>query len=260
MFPDVHAANLSIMAEVLLAEHLFARFLPRREKYPLRLISSVVLCLLLAYLFPVPSDDVHVIVPFGTFMYLSLFCTAGLSLFACYKENGWSVLFCAITGYTIHQLASALHDFVHHLLPAVPEILPYLVSLCLTIAVCYFVLSGSIKRAGTIHIDNNKMLILSAGVLLVDVVLGLVCMAFLFAGAPSHYLALVYFYNGLCCVFILSILFGLLSNRRLELEVAVMTQLLEEEKKQYKMSKNNIESINLKCHDLRAHLLKYRKK
>ncbi len=258
MFPDVHAANFSIMAEVLLTEHLFARFLPRRERYPLRLISTVLLCLLLAYLFPVFSDEVHVIVPYGTFMYLSLFCLAGLSLLACYQENGWSILFCAITGYTIHQLASALHDFVHHLLPAVPEIVPYLLSLSLTVSICYFVLSGSIMKEGTIRIDNKKMLILSAGVLLVDVVLGLVCMAFLFAGAPSHYLALIYFYNGLCCVFILSILFGLLSNRRLELEVAVMTQLLEEEKKQYEMSRNNIESINLKCHDLKHQIRRLR--
>lgn len=258
MFPNVHIANLSIMAEVLLAEHLFARFLPRREKYPLRLIVSCAVCLLIAYLFPVRSDEIGFIVPYGTFMYLTLFCVAGAGLLPCYQESGWSILFCAITGYTIHQLASALHDLLHNLFPAVPEVLPYLAAIGFTLAVCYTALSEGIKKAGTIRIDNKKMLGLSAAVLLVDVVLGLLCMVFEMSGAPSNYLTLLYFYNGLSCVFVLWILFGLLSNKRLELELAVMSQLLEEEKKQYQMSRDNIESINLKCHDLKHQIRQLR--
>lgn len=31
MFHNIHFVNLSIMAEVLLSEHLFAHFLPKRE-------------------------------------------------------------------------------------------------------------------------------------------------------------------------------------------------------------------------------------
>lgn len=45
----VHIANVSIMAEVLLAEHLFARFLVRKERYPLRLMISCAACLLIAF-------------------------------------------------------------------------------------------------------------------------------------------------------------------------------------------------------------------
>lgn len=58
------------------------------------------------------------------------------------------------------------------------------------------------------------------------------CMVFSIEGASSGYLMLLTFYNGLSCVFVLWILFSLLANKRLELEVAVMSQLLEEEKKQ----------------------------
>lgn len=258
MFPNVHIANAVIMAEVLLSEHLFARFLSRRTMYPLRLILSCIACLLIAFLFPVPSDALAFIVPYGTFMYLSLFGVAAVGLLPCYRESGWSVLFCAITGYTVHQLASAMHDMWHKLMPALPEIIPYLASIGITISVCYLVLSGGIKKTGTIRIDNKKMLLLSALVLLVDVMLGLVSMALELSGAPINCLILLCFYNGLSCVFILCLLFSLLSNKRLELEVAVMSQLLAEEKKQYQISRDNVEIINLKCHDLKHQIRRLR--
>ena len=258
MFANIHIVNAAIMAEVLLAEHLFARFLTQRERYPLRLIMSCVVCLLIAFLFPVPSDNPAMLIPYGIFMYVTLFCVAGAGLLLCYKESGWSILFCAVTGYTIHQLASAFHDLLRSLLPFIPEILPYLFAVGATIVVCYFALAGGIRKAGTIRIDNKKMLALSAVVLLVDVVLGLVSMVFEMEGASPNHLMLFAFYNGLSCVFVLWILFSLLANKRLELEVTVMSQLLEEEKKQYQMSKDNIEIINLKCHDLKHQIRQLR--
>lgn len=115
MFDNVHTVNLSIMAEVLLSEHLFAHFLPRRERYPLWLTVSCTACLLIAFLFPLPPDSTALIVPYGTFMYLTLFCVAGVGLIPCYRENMWSILFCAVTGYTVHQLASALNDLAKFL-------------------------------------------------------------------------------------------------------------------------------------------------
>ena len=256
MFANIHIVNAAIMAEVLLAEHLFARFLTQRERYPLRLIMSCVVCLLIAFLFPVPSDNPAMLIPYGIFMYVTLFCVAGAGLLSCYKESGWSILFCAVTGYTIHQLASAVNNLSGGL--PLPDEVIYVVTYAITVACCYFALSGGIKKAGTIRIDNKKMLTLSAAVLLVDVVLGLVCMVFEMEGASPNHLMLFAFYNGLSCVFVLWILFSLLANKRLELEVTVMSQLLEEEKKQYQMSKDNIEIINLKCHDLKHQIRQLR--
>lgn len=257
MFNDIHSVNFSVMAEVLLVEHLFARFLPHRERYSLRMLLSCAACLVFAFWFPVFSDDISVIIPYGTFMYLALFCVAGIGLIPCYQENGWSILFCAITGYTVHQLASNLNDIVGNL-PLLDEAV-HVATFAITVSICYLTFSGSIKKTGTIRIDNKKMLGLSAFVLLVDVVLGLVCMVFSMEGAPGHYLILLHLYNGLSCLFVLWILFGLLANKQLELEVAIMSQMLEEEKKQYQMSKDNIDIINLKCHDLKHQIRQLRK-
>ncbi|MDE6589027.1 MAG: ATP-binding protein, partial [Oscillospiraceae bacterium] len=229
-----------------------------RERYPLRLVLSCSACLLAAFLFPVPPASIGSIVPYGTFMYSTLFGAAAASLFFCYRENGWGVLFCAISGYTVHHLASALNDLVQICFPHGAEVVVYLITLGAVIAVSYVVLSACIKKAGTIRIDNKKLLLLSALVLMVDVELGLIGMVFEMEGAPSNYMALLSFYNALSCVFVLCILFSLLANKHLELEVAVMSQLLEEEKKQYQMSRDNIEIINLKCHDLKHQIRQLR--
>lgn len=258
MFHNIHLVNLSIMAEVLLSEHLFAHFLPKREKYPLRLALSCGACLLFAFLFPAPPESTAFVIPYGTFMYAALFCVAGAGLLPCYEETGWSILFCAITGYTVHHLASALNDLVSKLPLPLPAPAVHLATLGAAVFACYAALSPAIKRAGTIHIDNKKLLALSGFVLLVDVVLGLVAMVFEMGGAAPEYMALFSFYNGLCCVFVLGLLFSLLANKRLELEVAVMAQLAVEEKKQYQMSRDNIEIINLKCHDLKHQIRQLR--
>lgn len=258
MLHHIHMLNLSIMAEVLLSEHLFAHFLPKRERYSLRLALSCALCLLFAFLFPLPPDSTALIVPYGTFMYLTLFCVAGVGLVPCYRENMWSILFCAVTGYTVHQLASALNDLANFISLPLPKPAIHLVTLGAAVAGCYWVFAPNIKKAGTIRIDNKKMLLLSSFVLLVDVVLGLVSMVFELGGALPGHLALFSFYNGLSCAFVLCILFSLLSTKQLELEVAVMSQLLEEEKRQYQMSRDNIEIINLKCHDLKHQIRQLR--
>lgn len=258
MFDNIHIVNLSIMAEVLLSEHLFAHFLPKRERYSFWLAFSCAVCLLFAFLFPLPPDSTALIVPYGTFMYLTLFCVAGAGLIPCYLENMWSILFCAVTGYTVHQLASALNDLASHLCLPFPKTAIHLITFGIAVAGCYWGFAPSIKKAETVRIDNKKLLLLSTFVLLVDVVLGLVSMAFEMGGALPSYLALFSFYNALSCAFVLCILFSLLSNKRLELEVAVMSQLLEEEKRQYQMSRDNIEIINLKCHDLKHQIRQLR--
>lgn len=245
--------NLVVMGKVLLAGHLFARFLTKRERYPLRLILSCAACLLIARFFSMPSMDSPAFILCGTFTYLVLFCAAGAGLFSCYRENGWSILFCTITGYTINQLSGAIY-----LLTGLRETAVNLGIFFVILFVCYVVFSGHFKKSGTIRIDNKKILWLSVLALLVDVVLGLVCIVLMRESASADCFTLLNFYNGLCSAFILFTLFSLLDNKRLELEVAVMSQMLEGWKKQYQMSKDNIEMINLKCHDLKHQIRQLR--
>lgn len=251
MFSNVHIANTAVMAEILLSEHLLARFLNRQDRYPLRLALTSLICLLAAFFFPVPSTLAGYVVPFGTFMYLCMFCIAGAGLYFSCRENLWSIFYCAITGYTVHQLASDLHGMGNLLFPSVPDPLTYLLTLAIAVGGCYAFLSPGLKKTRVIQVDNKKMMLLSALVLLVDVMMGLVSMELGVDSLSSAQRLLYSGYNTVSCIFVLWLLMSLLDNRRLETEVAILSQLMEEEKKQYEMSRDNIEIINLKCHDLK---------
>ena len=257
MVTQIHWLNMQVLFEVLLADHLFAWPLTHRKHFPARLFGSTALALLLARAFPASEAALTHVIPYGTVMYLTLFLLSAAALFFCYRIDLLSVLFCAMVGYTVHQLASAFNDMCYRL--PLPEPVIYLVTLGVTLTACYAAFSGFIRKTGEVRIDNRKMLLLSAFILLVDVILGLVNLAKTGVSRHSEYQSLISMYNAICCIFILSLLFSLLSNRRLEQEVRLMTQLLEEEKKQYELSKENIDMINLKCHDLKHQIRSLRK-
>lgn len=287
MFAVIHLINVLVMGEVLLGEYLFARFLTHRDNYRLRLAVSTPVCLAAAFLFPVPDAVMSLnagaaVISYGIFMYLSIFAFSALGLLFCYQEDYDSIVFCALTGYTVHQLASAVNDFTGHLftilnyrfpnpasIPAsdagsflsdlsVPRIMTYFLSLFIVMAGCHMAFAGRIRKFGKIRIDNRKMLLLSGLILLVDVVLGLINMMISSTDGRTDYQLLMCIYNAISCIFILWLLFGMLSNKRLELELSFMEQMLEEEKKQYHMSKDTIDIINLKCHDLRHQIRRLR--
>lgn len=255
MFDHIHFVNAQIMIELLLAEHLFAHFLNRRTHYPLRLIASCSLCLAVAFLFPVPEQLSQYVVPFGTLMYLWIFFCSGIGILLCYSEDLWSILFCCAAGYTVQHLASSLHDPVRQLLQTlrVPFSAPaaYLLTLLIPYIICYYIFSRDIKRLKKIHVDSKRLLVLSIVVVVVDIIASLVLQVISSRNMQIEYVTMLQLYGALSCVFILSVQFGLLSNRSLELELGVVSQMLQEEEKQYQLAQDNIDIVNQKCHDLK---------
>lgn len=108
----VHRINLQVMIEVLLAEHMFAHSLERRSFFRLRQVFTALGGVLLAFIFPVLDVSGPGRIGYGLFLYLSLIAVSGVIIYACYEEKLLGVLFCCITGYSVHQLASSLNSFV----------------------------------------------------------------------------------------------------------------------------------------------------
>lgn len=260
MFDSIHFINLQIMAEVLAANYLFGHYLMKKEHYAARLFFGSITSMLTAFLFPISAALYSHTLSYGSVMYGALFLISLLGLFVCYQEDIWSLLFVGIAGYTLHQLASALRDFFQLLLPECSSFLLYAATLLFSYTICYFVFAPVIRRHHRIHVDNKKMLLLTAAVLFIDVEAGLVSLHFSQSNPQPAYQLWLQLYNALSCIFILCIQFGLLANRSLELELKVVSQMLSEEQKQYQMSKDTIELINLKCHDLKYQIRQLRKR
>lgn len=58
-------------------------------------------------------------------------------------------------------------------------------------------------------------------------------------------------FDAFCCILLLLLQFGMFEWSRLQKENVIMQQILHLQKQQHKMSRENIELINIKCHDLK---------
>lgn len=261
MSTNVHLINLQIMIEVLVATHMIAWFLEHREYYWLRLMMSSGACMLLAWLFPV--SNAMPVIGWGLLMYASLFTLSVLGAAVCYRESFVGMLCCTIIGYTIHQASSAANDILFNVTGLLGINLPSQLCWLITIIPVYMlgfrIMSAGIRRHGQIRIDNRMLPLLSIAVLLVDILIGLVVMNLSMVHKVPEYMVLIQFMDFLACCFILMLQRELLSSRSLELQLQIVSQMLQEEKRQYEQSRSNIDLINQKCHDLRHQIRAIRK-
>lgn len=260
---DVHVINLLTMLEILAGGHLFAGWNGRRNRFRIRVALSACCCLLWAFVVPMegPPDG---FVAYGSAVYGSFFVLVWLGLLCCYRESPWVVLFNAVAGYTLQHGVSGLNDMVEY--AGVYDLLPVsalAVSLHLGLAAalyacCYLLLSPRIRRQGRIVIDSRAMLALSTIAILVDIVIGLFVMELDAADHNVGYLMLLAMYNVLVCMFLLYVLFTLVTNRGFELEMRVMERMLAEQRRQFEVSSRTIDLINRKCHDLKYQIRRLR--
>ena len=65
------------------------------------------------------------------------------------------------------------------------------------------------------------------------------------------YAYLLSFYNITCCLFVFYLMFEVIFKKQLERGYTIANRLLKQAEAQYAVAKENIELINLKCHDLK---------
>lgn len=260
MSTDVHLINLQIMIEVLAATHMIAWFLEHREHYWLRLAAGSGACMLLAWLFPV--SDALPVIGWGLLMYASFFTLSMLGAAVCYRESFAGMLCCTIIGYTIHQASSAANDILFNVTGLLGFQLPSKLCWLITIIPVYWlgfrIMSASVRRHGQIRIDNRMLPLLSIAVLLIDILIGLIVMNLSMVHKVPEYMVVIQFLDFLACCFILMLQRELLSSRSLELQLQIVSQMLQEERRQYEQSRSNVDLINQKCHDLRHQIRQLR--
>lgn len=256
MLDDIHILNVLTMLEIVAGSHLFAGWNVRRNRFPWRVTITACCCLAWAYIVPMGSWFSGFVL-YGSAVYGSFFLLAWCGLLVCYRESAWIVLFNVVVGYTLQHGVSGLSDIldyagVYGALPIpVLSVLLHVGLAAVVYACCYRLLSPRIRRQGHIVIDSHALLSLSTVAILVDIVIGLVIMELNEVDHNTDYLLLLAMYNVLVCMFLLYILFALVTNRGFELEMRVMEHLLAEQRRQFEMSSRTIDVINRKCHDLK---------
>ena len=192
-------------------------------------------------------------------LYSVLLATYIVGVLALYKTTVWTALFCATSGYTIQNLASGAMELAASILrhagvnPSEPWIYTLSYGLCIaaTLFGAYHLLAKKVDHEGLAQVESRSMVAMMPVVSLVIIGFDVMIKAMDGAGLALGFVVLLRLLHGLACVATLWVEYQMLFRQRLEHDREVAERLLAEHDRQLRMSQENIEAINIKCHDLR---------
>lgn len=257
--------------EVIIAEQLFVwSFAKRKRNFWPILIGGFLVLALISGLFPfiqeplLATENMILIRMFSVAWYISLVVLTLIHIKLHYKITWSDVLFMGIAGYSLQHIEYVL---VNEILARGiwPSLLEHLFLYFIICLVTTFVWYGFINMVfakklkvcdGTLYEDNPKTILFFVTLLIL-----LMFAAFLgqhlFVNGANGYTNVNYLgatYDCLTSVLILIVQYSIFKISTLNREKEIIKQLLYERQKQYTMSRDNIEIINLKCHDMKHQL------
>lgn len=263
-------SNLLFIIEILVAAHMFAFKLKHRNKYLLRLVTSAVICVgfgVVLGLFFVET------VFYSFFVYMALFAVSILALWFVYDEPLVNIFFCGIAAYTTQHFAYQFANLVFTLVMTGASPLLgiyhikffditkldanfllvasiYVMCYFTIYALVYLIFGRRIQKQGGLEIKNKNILVLLGICLILNVVLNSV-MLYLGDHLPFVNSVIFYIYICLCCFLLLQWQFELSYSKSLSTELDFVKKLLQQEKEHYKLFRDNIQIIDIKCHDMK---------
>lgn len=259
--------------EVLVAEFLFTFRLKKRKHFALNYAAACAVCIAFSAAYSVNFDAADT-VWYSSLMFLAVFAVTIPALCVCFDERAGVLFFCAIAAYTTQHFAYELANLALSLalrgrspllgmyteesiaLGANAEtlmfVLGYLMCYLAAYSLMYFFFARRIRRGCEMRIKSKSLMFLIAAGLLADIVLNAV-LAYN-AGMDLVSEVISYVTNMLCCVLLLYSQFGLLQTGEVNSELELVRRLRSQEREQYELSKENIDLINIKCHDMRHQL------
>ncbi|MCI8369627.1 MAG: GHKL domain-containing protein [Clostridia bacterium] len=224
--------------------------------------AAVLFAAMFAVAFAIPILAYNALFLSGLMLFLFVLVLFGSKF--CLDENWSTVIFVGLFAYTVQHISYQLYTLICNLLNvggniyanSVENAFDWLSALVFISAhvfiyvISWAVLTYRLRNLDTLVINRNRLILLSVFILLADVILNAVVVY----GVPSaSKIALNIFavYNILSCVFALFVQFLMLSEEHYETELKIVESLWQKDKERYELSKENIEIINTKCHDLR---------
>ncbi|MFV0467188.1 MAG: GHKL domain-containing protein [Lachnospiraceae bacterium] len=263
--------ELRFILELLIAEHLFSHYFAKRKPQFLKIyiIGNTLLILLAIFYVPIleiiknsiKNQDLNRMVThiFSPAWYIFLFLISLVIMKKAHRITYADCLFLGIASYaTQHIEYVAINEvLVMGFLPSIAFNLEIYFLVCAT---SFFVLYVIFKKifalrlqgcAGELYQDHIPSILYFLAISVIMILSSFMCQnIFRHSGAGTvNYLgAATDFLN---CTLILLVQLSVIQISTLNREKEVVRQLLYERQKQYQLSKENIDIISHKCHDLK---------
>lgn len=253
-------ALLPFLTQLIICEALFFFKLPRRKLFAGRVAVGLPMLAAAAFLLTCVQIALPMHPLWGTLVYFVAFAFTVLLLWWSFDAPFKILLLYGVAAYafqnSVYRAVSLLEitGVVWRLSTAVGDytlahgIFSYGL-LAASGAVVYFLFVRRINAKGPENIYSRNVMLISTVTLAVTLVLCAYTNAWWWT---SWYLSIVnYCFSILSNVFILTIISGMFQNVVLKSEIETVRQLWIQDKRQYEIAKENIDLINIKCHDLK---------
>lgn len=251
--------NIIFIIEILVGQTILLYACPKRDNYAVRMSVSVACCIALAYFFPMPAEIWHTKFS-ALYQLLRFFVLLGYTMGAtavCYKIPLRTVLSLCVAGYAIQHIGYQLTM----LCSSIPVLKEYNVALfgvvrlfelivfTMTYTAAWYCLGRTIAKNEYYKNSDIRFDLLAVVIIFICVVLTRV--SYILSG---FYSLSPRIYAIVCCLLALIIQFNLYRMMSEKYEKEIIRQLWKEERRHYELSKHMIDTINIKCHDLKYKL------
>lgn len=245
--------------QYLAAVALFCLTLPRRRCFWLRLLLSLIVCAGFSLVWGKWAREYTLLV---IVRYLSLFAAGFFAVWACFCISPLLALFCATGGYALQHFSYVIASAASAALDAAGTSVFLSASIyggifLLLYLAGYLLFASRMKRAGDILNREKTIFVFTAGVLFCVTVLSAVYDGVDYFGSPTAVFVCRAF-EAMCCLLSLGLMLSIFRGKKAEYEMHGMQVLWEQEKQQYKMTKDRVDLINIKCHDMKKYIARLR--
>lgn len=245
-------------AQVLVAVFLFAWTLPRKEPIAARTVAALLFFIAwvaiatVAVPFSLNSNAWGLLALTWSIMLINSF----VMVLLVFDASIAAALFCSSAGYTLQNLVSGLGSTESELFSLatntpldifVNMVVPYLV--VYTLAYVFFI--KRIRRDGLELMQPQAMFGMLLVVIFAVIAYDVVVKQMFSLGLPTSILVAVRLSHSALCIFILALEYEFLYSRTLRKEVLTTEQTMQRQREQYELSRETIDAINIKCHDIR---------
>lgn len=217
--------------------------------------ATVIALTLLSHLvFPLIADKHWAI---ASLWYMMTAVATVVALKLCSENDWWFSIFIGTSAYATQHLFFRLKRIAMILLVMNGGEklydLSYWIVMALDIVLIYFLTTRRLKKEKNFKVNNVRLIIVSVVAVTVLVSVNLIEMRALMSHKLwiSDIAIILMTFGALVCVFILNNLISNVYSRKLEEELVTIQHLWESDRRQYKQSKQNIELLNMKYHDLK---------
>lgn len=261
-------SGLLFILWLLSAEVILTYSLKHAKMYLLRLLGFIVAITVIVVVVPYLDYGWYTLLIYFVFFILSI---VGLKF--CYEESWSTILFRCIAAYATQHLAYQYCNLVFTIIlggespllgiyhntefgfdsELVLWILVMLLSYLTVYILMWFLFARKIKSNDDFSKHFSSFMILISGCLILNIVLNTII---LYSGQTLNVANSVVWYisSMFNCALLLRWQYELMTSKRLQNELDIANKILKQAEAQYAISKENIDLINIKCHDMKHHI------